>query len=174
MKPGPENPYAPPTAPLETAPIHLEELASRGSRFGASPIDSLLGLLVGIPFAFYLGILDGFPKVEPLTLPQTAALVTQGWLTFLLLHGYLLYVDGQTIGKRALGIRITRPGGLRVDFARLMGLRYLPVSVTTLIPFAGQLIGTVDVLFIFSASRRCLHDRIADTIVVRVDDGAPP
>jgi hypothetical protein len=34
------------------------------------------------------------------------------------------------------------------------------------IPVIGTIYGLLDVLLIFRASRRCLHDNIADTIVV--------
>ena len=41
-----------------------------------------------------------------------------------------------------------------------------PVASAASIPVIGTVYGLLDVLLIFRASRRCLHDNIADTIVV--------
>ena len=41
----------------------------------------------------------------------------------------------------------------------------IPHRLSTVV---GTIYGLVDVLMIFRASRRCLHDHIADTIVVTV------
>jgi uncharacterized RDD family membrane protein YckC len=46
-------------------------------------------------------------------------------------------------------------------------LRYVFNTFLTLIPVAGSLYSLVDCLMIFSESRRTVHDRIADTIVIK-------
>ena len=56
--------------------------------------------------------------------------------------------------------------GSPASFGRIVGLRYLTTSVLASIPLAGTVYGLLDVLRIFRASRRCLHDNIADTILV--------
>ena len=78
-----------------------------------------------------------------------------------------LHQYGQTVGKRALGIRIVRSDGGRATLGRIFALRYLPVTLLGAIPYVGPLIGLVDVLLIFRDSRQCMHDQIADTIVVK-------
>ena len=59
-----------------------------------------------------------------------------------------------------------RSDGSQASFARIVGLRYFTTSVLAPIPVVGSIYGLVDVLLIFRDSRRCLHDNIADTIVV--------
>jgi hypothetical protein len=44
--------------------------------------------------------------------------------------------------------------------------RYLPIWIVAMIPLGGLLI-LVDVLMIFRQNHRCLHDDIADTVVVQ-------
>ena len=46
-------------------------------------------------------------------------------------------------------------------------MRYFPVQLVGNIPFIGPLLGIVNVLLIFRADRRCGHDLIAGTRVVR-------
>jgi uncharacterized RDD family membrane protein YckC len=79
---------------------------------------------------------------------------------------YLLSASGQTIGKRMLGIQVVRNDGSRASFGRLLLLR---ICVPGAISAGCGLFGLVDVLFIFAADRRCVHDHLADTKVVRVD-----
>jgi uncharacterized RDD family membrane protein YckC len=72
------------------------------------------------------------------------------------------------VGKRLLNIRIVRTDGRRAGFARLLFIRGGVTMVLYMIPLLGSLVALVDMLMIFRASRRCLHDVIADTVVVRV------
>lgn len=103
------------------------------------------------------------------------------WAIYPLMHGYLLAKRGQTIGKRVVGIRIVRSDFGAVGFGRLMVLRWLSIDAISLLQALGNWIYLVDVVFIFNQSRKCLHDYLADTVVVRcrpggaVDaDGVPP
>jgi uncharacterized RDD family membrane protein YckC len=84
-----------------------------------------------------------------------------------LIDAVLVQRNGQTIGKKLCKIRITRTDGSPVTLARVFFLRYLISTVIRFVPFVGGLYGLTDVLFIFGESRRCVHDYIADTIVVR-------
>ena len=163
-----DNRFAPPAAHVEdVAPSGPGTLAGRGTRLGAALIDVVLALVA-------FGILA---LVTPINIFSFAAarsgfsmLVVQnlivGFILFLLIHGYLLATRGQTVGKKLLNIRIVRSDGSPASFGRLVGLRYLTTSVLASIPFIGTLYGLLDTLLIFRASRRCLHDNIADTIVV--------
>jgi uncharacterized RDD family membrane protein YckC len=67
-----------------------------------------------------------------------------------------------------LGIKIVHTDGSKIPLARILGLRWLPIAVLGFLPyFVGQIIPVIDVLFIFRESRKCLHDEIADTIVIK-------
>ena len=59
-----------------------------------------------------------------------------------------------------------RADGTPVTLSRVIFLRWLPVVLLGMIPFVGRVVGLVDALLIFRTERRCLHDNIADTIVI--------
>jgi uncharacterized RDD family membrane protein YckC len=159
------NVYAPPEARVDDViPEGEHELASRLSRFGAQFLD---GLSIGL-IAFAFGLVANFAgyKMDNPLLFQIVISVL-ALLCFLGINGYFLAKDGQTLGKKALGIRIVRSDGGQATFGRILGLRYAPVWLVSMIPILGGVVALVDVLFIFRESRKCLHDNIADTIVVR-------
>jgi len=85
-------------------------------------------------------------------------------------QGWLLTVRGQTLGKRALGIRVERDDGSRADFGRVVLRRYV---VPAILGIACGLFASVDALLLLARDRRTLHDRMAGTRVVRVDRSAP-
>jgi uncharacterized RDD family membrane protein YckC len=64
-------------------------------------------------------------------------------------------------------IKDVRTDGSRASFGRIFGLRYLVNTRLTMVLRLGGLYGLVDVLMIFGSAKRCCHDYIADTIVVR-------
>ena len=163
--------YAPPRAQVED----IEELsgsgpalASRGQRLGAVVIDVVVAVLcmwVAGKLASWDSWGTGGQEASlwrPILLQPLV-----GFALFCVAHGFLLARRGQTIGKAALGIRITRPDGAQASLARVLGLRYGLGYATTIIPVLGQIFGVVDALMIFRTSRRCLHDVMADTIVVK-------
>lgn len=164
-----DNRFAPPLAHVEdVAQTGPGVLAGRWIRLGATLIDALLaGLAFGL-----LAVVSPINVFRPPLDPSSSVwmLVVQslvvGFILFLVIHGYLIATRGQTVGKALLRIRIVRSDGSPASFARIVGLRYLTTSVLASIPVIGSIYGLVDVLFIFRASRRCLHDNIADTIVV--------
>jgi len=84
----------------------------------------------------------------------------------------LVYLYGQTFGKRAMGIRVVRTDGARVAFSRFIFLRWLPIAMIGSIPFVGWIASLLDPLLIFRESRRCLHDDIAGTRVVTAASSA--
>jgi uncharacterized RDD family membrane protein YckC len=159
------NPYAPPTARVDDiAPVYEErELAERLTRLWAALIDGAIQLLIAVPLTiFVLGGYSDDPGVIEL-----ARNTLIGALLFLALNGVLLARHGQTIGKRLMKIRIVRSNGRQASLAHLLALRYLPVWLVTVIPVVGIAIVMINPLFIFRDSRKCLHDNIADTIVIK-------
>lgn len=78
-----------------------------------------------------------------------------------------LYRYGQTIGKRIVKIKIVRSDGDRASLGRILGLRIILVTILESIPFLGGLFSLVNICFIFRDDRRCIHDLMADTVVVK-------
>ena len=78
----------------------------------------------------------------------------------------LLSKNGQTIGKRAVGTKLVRTDGSPVEVWRVVLLRWLPLFIVQMIPFVGSIGGLADALVIFGSDKRCIHDYIADTIVI--------
>jgi uncharacterized RDD family membrane protein YckC len=77
-----------------------------------------------------------------------------------------LAMRGQTLGKMVLGIKIVGSDGFPC-FGRILLIRIIVMGLLKNIPFVGLIIAIVDPLMIFRDNRRCMHDEIADTIVVR-------
>jgi uncharacterized RDD family membrane protein YckC len=71
--------------------------------------------------------------------------------------------NGQSIAKRILGIKVVRSDGEAITLGRIFWMRNFLNALISIVP----LYGLVDALFIFSESRQCLHDKLADTIVVK-------
>ena len=148
------NPYAAPRAQVEDIGVETQhELAGRRQRLGAAFVDAILFGLCGFLANSGLGMLA----------------VMVGALGILGLLGtnlWLLNRNGQTIGKYSFDIKIVRTDGEAAGLARLVFLRGMPQWIVGSIPFL-NLLSLVDALFIFRADRRCVHDLIADTMVVR-------
>ena len=80
---------------------------------------------------------------------------------------YYLYENGQTIGKKALGIKIVSDDGSPASFGKILGLRIFAMGFLESLPLGiGLIVSIVNVCMIFGQDRRCLHDVIAGTIVV--------
>jgi uncharacterized RDD family membrane protein YckC len=136
------------------------EPAGRADRALAKSLD---GLIVGLPVliggAGYLAAPDSSLQGPLITLTSAAF--------FMLLSAqvWLLSTAGQTMGKRLLKLRIVRLGtGEPPGFGRAVALRCWANALLTMIPFYSLL----DVLFIFREDRRCIHDLLAGTEVVKL------
>ena len=137
------------------------ELASRFQRLRAAIIDVMIYVVALLPFAVFYGnnlMLGG-------SLSALVVLGIIGW------NGVLLAQRGQTIGKKASGIRIVRTDDSDASFSRLFFMRLLLTWVMGSVPFIGPLFSLVNVLFIFREDRRCIHDLICDTkVIVAAED----
>ena len=158
------NPFAPPLAEVADIALAGPEQARRSTRLVAAIVDTII-----LSAVFWAVFFQQFEKViDPAAGLWVLPLFTLGsFVMFILINGFLLAKHGQTIGKKLLGLRIVRSDGSPASLARLAGLRYGVGFVITAVPMVGVMYGLVDALFIFRASHKCLHDNIADTIVIK-------
>jgi uncharacterized RDD family membrane protein YckC len=146
------------------------DLASIGARFVALFVDGLVlvvpvvtvTLLITVP----MGLFD-LGRVQPVGPAFGCAF--QGVYTFLaiganvLYEGLMLGARGQTVGKRAMHIKVVTPEGHDLRRGQAWG-RAAARSLFGLVPC----FGIVDYLMaFFNPDRACLHDQIAKTRVVR-------
>lgn len=151
--------------------------ASRGARFVATLVD---GAIMGVPcmlvmqnaFAqLSLAVLaDGtIPDEQKLTMLLPAIInaylmIGAVFLAVFVVQAIFLTRDGQTLGKKALGIRIVRQDTRKNGgFVTNVLLRTMLNGLLGAVP----LYGLLDMVFIFRDDRRCIHDLIAGTIVVK-------
>ena len=159
------NPFQAPLA--EGSPVADEqEMAGRGSRFVGAFVDNLCYGLCGgaiIAVGAATGMIDFANQLQI----QGAFLL--GMLPLAILQWYLITNSGQSIGKKAASTRILRyESGELPGFAKGVVLRGWVPGIIGVIPIVGGLFGLIDALWIFGAEKRCLHDLIAGTKVVKV------
>ena len=167
-----ENPYAAPKSDVISPELGgpeagEPELAGRWKRLVAVMIDGLLNLALLGPVMYFNGIWGRAMQGIQMSVEEQIFYVLLAIVVFLALQSYLLHTQGQTIGKWLLKIRIVNLSGEKPPFARLMVFRFLPVTLVAQIPVVGSVLSSVEALFIFRKDRRCLHDLIAGTRVVK-------
>ncbi len=163
-----QNPYAATQVTLnEQGPLESLELADRGIRLGAVLIDMLCIGGLGVVAAILVPAMSKGGGNGGAGALIASLLFILGILALVIYNLVLLHRQGQTIGKRALGIKVVRTDGSHCALGRYIFLRILVTSLIGAIPFIGGIINLVGILLIFRASRKCLHDEIADTIVVK-------
>jgi uncharacterized RDD family membrane protein YckC len=171
------NAYAPPKANVaDVSPGDANTLASRLARLGAAILD---GFIVAV--LIYTPIIVGGGMGSALGEMMRTSSVMAFWALFVSRAGLvslLLFIgwavitfrfvaaNGQTIAKKLVGIKVVRSDGSRATVARIFWLRNVVNSLISMIPLLGGLYALIDMLFIFTERRQCLHDKIADTIVV--------
>jgi uncharacterized RDD family membrane protein YckC len=155
------NPYAAPLSrPAQAAPRALIERASAGSRLAALILD-----YISLGLCFMPSIV-----AEEMKAHQNEDLMnTVSFGLFVILcivNLILIATEGQTVGKKLMRIRIAEmDDSAKAGFLRIVFLRTLiGRGLLNLVP----LYGLVDALFIFNEDRRCLHDKIGGTHVIKV------
>ncbi|MBD9468286.1 RDD family protein [Pseudoxanthomonas sp. PXM01] len=169
------DPYSTPAAHLAPPPTEDHDLADRWARLAAVLIDVVIAMIVMAPLmwvggywqaAFEAGQAGGFGFMPLGTTMLWAAI---GFVLFVLIQGYPLHESGQTWGKKLLSIKIVDLQGDKLPLMDLLLKRYLPTHAIVNVPCVGGLYALVDALMIFRQDRRCLHDLIAGTRVVRAN-----
>jgi len=164
-----ENPYQAPQSELREPnnPIEGDQvLASRWARLFAAIIDSIIG--AGIAWTIILFVMNyQFADAAKFGFAMQLMLNGMGVAIFVALHGYFLAQNGQTIGKKLIGIKIVLMDGNKPSFWTLIAKRYLLVWVVVSIPMLGGLLNLVNICFVFRKDKRCIHDLIAGTRVIK-------
>jgi uncharacterized RDD family membrane protein YckC len=163
------NPYAPPQATVQDVADSATTPAGRGTRLVAVILDTIIfAALVYIPLIIGVGM-NGRPMVvnghfNPMVIAgigtwlPAIGFIAWCWLTILFVSR-----NGQSIAKKMLGIKVVRSDGSRASLGRIFLLRNVVNTVLAFVPFYGL----VDALLIFGEARQCVHDKIADTIVIK-------
>lgn len=166
------NPYAAGEVALQPQPQQAE-LADLGSRFLAVLIDSVLWsapfffLLLSVGVAI-LPLIWGDQRGVPLAMASSgvALLCIIALPVLMLVQLYMMAKHSATIGKKIMGIKVIYfANGTDCGLARYFWLRGGISWLLNL--FTGGLYFFVDTAFILSDNRRCLHDLIAETTVVK-------
>lgn len=167
--------------PLETvlAPIPAEStltttgqesignviLAERGARLGARILDFIVLVICAIPGIVVLIISGNNDATVAIGVILLGVAVFGLWAVQL----YLISTRGQTIGKRIVGVRIVNvsdnqnPGFIKAGLVRAMVPGFIGA-----IPYLGFMFAITNVCFIFRDDRRCIHDHMAETKVIKV------
>ena len=164
-----QNPYAPPTAEVTDIADadQTVEQAGRGIRLGAALLDFLVGLVVSLPIVFSIATNPAWMEDPAAIFLSMGAFISMaGPIALLVVTIILVKRNGQTIGKKLVGIKVVRSDGSKASLGRIFWLRNIVNPIPSMIPLVGIVYGLVDHLFIFGDKRQCLHDKIADTIVV--------
>jgi len=142
--------------------------AGRGRRLGAAIIDFIVTGSVALAAIWPLGIFEHQEAYEFVQFITRLFALLCG--SYLLVNGWLLYRNAQTVGKRLLGIRIVRHSNDQLLPFWLLLIRAFAVLAVMAIPYV-MLLALVDVLFIFTPKRRCLHDYLVGSTVQNVVAG---
>ena len=132
-------------------------------------LDSLIMSIVFIPLGIVIGLVmvgsgvdNNSPEMQLVNLGTNGFSLLAGWLYC----GFLESSGWQaTIGKKALGLRVTDMNGNRISFGRATG-RYFGTILSGMICFIGFL------MVAFTEKKQGLHDLLAGTLVL--SGPAPP
>ena len=138
------------------------EYAGFWIRFLAYLIDTLLMTVVLVPLAAFIGAVMAATADE-----NGASLIIFGLVRVVSLAGGWLYFAllesspwQASVGKKALGLRVTDLNGNRIAFGKATG-RYFGKVLSGLILFIGFIMAA------FSERKQALHDQLAGTLVVK-------
>lgn len=151
----------------ENVAFHIET-AGLGSRFGAAVIDLLLqGLVLGLGAIAANYVIDYLPRIDAAAQWIRVTLAAMGILVVALITlGYSFFFewlwDGQTPGKRWLGLRVMRTNGMPIGAWEAM-IRALMRSVD----FLPVMYGMGALVALVNGNNRRIGDMVAGTLVAR-------
>ena len=176
----PGGAMAPPMGAVPMNYVPMVPYAGFWLRFVAYLLDVLIVSIVAFPISIGLAVVTGLTAAigamgsngqenDPAALLATAGFVTFICLLFLIMLGglwlyYALLESSSwqgTVGKKALGLKVTDLDGRPISFARASG-RFFARLITGLVPLAiGYILAGI------TAKKQALHDMIAGTLVLR-------
>ncbi len=145
--------------------VFSQPLAGPVMRFAAAMIDEfILALALSL-------ILSFLRQLAPLAPGITTFIYFLAVFVFRVFYALVLewLWNGQTVGKRVLGLRVIDEGGMKLRFSQV-ALRNL-MRMVDMLPFL-YFVGGVACLF--SARRQRLGDLAANTVVARIDEAPQP
>jgi len=170
--PSPANPFAAPESDIAPERFAAEAgpvvYATFWQRFAAAFLDGIITNVIGGVIGFVGGIVVGMMAAASGEDPQAlVSLLTIGLQVLGFVIGWLYSALQEssaaqaTLGKRAIGLRVTDLEGRRISFGRATGRHFakIPSAVILLIGFLMQP---------FTAKKQALHDIMAGTLVVKV------
>jgi uncharacterized RDD family membrane protein YckC len=141
------------------------ELAGAGQRLLARILDEIVFSFIMFIVTIFAGVNAMVAVMDPI---KFLIPIIIGYFAFIGINIYFLSTNGQTIGKKLMGIRIVRhPDAGRASLPGIIILRMFLMSIIIMIPIIGWLIGLINIFFVFRTDRRMIHDMLAGTMVVR-------
>lgn len=176
--PAADNPYSAPAAPMQNLPqttaAALEDHAGFWKRVAAYILDAIVLYVVFRVIGIFFGVSAAQEAMKQEMLGGTSSLMqayehfySRLWpytlLTTVLTWLYFASCESSawqaTVGKLALGIRVTDMQGARISFPRALG-RYLAKYLSAIILCIGF------IMVAFTRRKQGLHDLIAGTLVL--------
>ncbi len=136
--------------------------ASFSRRLVAYLLDYLLLLLITMPFNAGLSLNTQTGSNFALSFTQ---LITLGlYISYQIF--FLVKYNGQTLGKRAMHIRVVREDNQPLDVATVV-VRLISTLVSSIVLYLGY------IWVLFDSKKQSWHDKIAKTLVVEADETKP-
>lgn len=160
-----DNPYRPPQSEIGVAERVHTRLATRNERLAAAWIDGLVfvgGALLGL---YFTGMHR--EQIDGLLSNPFLVMFASGACASIALSLRPLRSHGQTFAQQIAGIKVVKTDGSKPTLGCVLGKRIVLFWVVLLIPVFGLAIWLLDKFLIFAPPCKCLHDYVADTIVLK-------
>lgn len=159
-----DNPYRPPVAdvgPQKPSYGQYTGYAGFWVRFVASFIDQIVVGIAGALVGVIAGILMVGAGTDPESVGAQVLLQLVGVLINLAYFAGMESSDAQaTLGKMAMGLKVTDVYGRRISFGRAVGRTLGKI-------LSGLLLGIGYLMVAFDDRKQGLHDKLASTLVMR-------
>jgi uncharacterized RDD family membrane protein YckC len=141
--------------------------AGVGSRIGAIILDHIILLIIALIIALPLGFSGAMfgmmaPGAEALFTGMYITMMALNFIIWLVYFTYFEGTSGQTLGKRALGIKVTREGGGKMNMGAALVRTIL--RIIDILPTA-YILGFI--LVLATKKKQRVGDMAASTVVVK-------